>query len=204
MRLLLSAAVAIAAPPAVATANAGAVPVENVATNWVRQLSRNSVKGQKGFYRTSFEANSALYELETSIPTAASSGYTCVLRQVATNENGRDNIAAEAAGISRVAASEVGRVADEQTDAGLSISLDAMKFAHAISEIGWRPSVWSDDGEIVFEWIDGDRHAIVSIEGDGRLGYTMLIDGEFKAGKDTEVLASQLPSDLLEYLISAA
>lgn len=77
---------------------------------------------------------------------------------------------------------------------------DAAEFAAAIKFMPWQPSVWSDDGEIVFEWIEGHRHAVVSIEGDGRLGYTMRIGDQFVSGAVVDASVNKIPEDLLEYL----
>ncbi|MER8374426.1 hypothetical protein [Mesorhizobium sp. M1406] len=67
-------------------------------------------------------------------------------------------------------------------------------------EAGTRtPSVWADEGEIAFEWKWGDRHAILSLEEDGAIGYAMYSDGQFFPGGEVAT-QEKLPQDLLNYL----
>lgn len=80
---------------------------------------------------------------------------------------------------------------------------DAQIFGELVKELPWRPTTWEADGEIVFEWIDGDRHAIVSVEGDGQIGYTMLVDDTFIPGEAEWPSVSVLPEDLKAYILSA-
>lgn len=61
------------------------------------------------------------------------------------------------------------------------------------------PKVWAEEGEIAFEWKWGKRHAILSIEEDGTIGYAMDHGGEFLPGSEVASLDA-LPRDLLEYL----
>ncbi|WP_206520844.1 hypothetical protein, partial [Mesorhizobium sp. M7A.F.Ca.CA.004.11.2.1] len=61
------------------------------------------------------------------------------------------------------------------------------------------PSVWADDGEIAFEWKWGERHAILSIEEDGTVGYAIYRGGQFSPGRERANL-EVLPADLLDYL----
>ena len=78
--------------------------------------------------------------------------------------------------------------------------VDATEFGKHLKNLRWKPSVWSDESEVVFEWISGDRHAVVSIEGDGAIGYTMLRDGIFVSGEVEDPPVSIMPPDLREYL----
>lgn len=81
---------------------------------------------------------------------------------------------------------------------------DARLFAKTLVDLPWQPDVWSGDGEVVFEWISDDRHAVVSIEGDGLLGYTLLRDGQFQSGQQNDALVTALPEDLKEYITTRA
>lgn len=76
---------------------------------------------------------------------------------------------------------------------------DAALFRERVKELAWQPEEWSDEGEICFEWIAPGRHAIVSIEGDGEIGYAMLVDGKFIAGDEIGTPAD-IPRDLGRYL----
>lgn len=87
-----------------------------------------------------------------------------------------------------------------QTVNSADLSKDALAFADTLRELPWQPEVWADESEVVFEWINDGQHAVVSIEGDGHLGYTMLINGQFRSGIDTEASVTHLPRDLQEYL----
>jgi hypothetical protein len=83
------------------------------------------------------------------------------------------------------------------------IESEAAEFRAHLSSLSWQPSEWSDEGEICFEWISSTRHAIVSIEGDGEIGYAMLIDGKFVAGGEV-CPPSRMPDDLARYLSEGA
>ncbi|TPL64101.1 hypothetical protein [Mesorhizobium sp. B2-3-15] len=61
------------------------------------------------------------------------------------------------------------------------------------------PAIWSDVGEIAFEWIWGKQHAILSIDEDGIVGYAMLDGERFSPGQENGSLKS-FPADLLNYL----
>ncbi|WNV09597.1 hypothetical protein [Tardiphaga sp. 709] len=64
-----------------------------------------------------------------------------------------------------------------------------------------RPLIWSDDAsEIVFEWMLGDRHAVVSFEGDGEFGYAMKIGGRFVPGRHRGNPNGPTPVDLANYI----
>lgn len=79
------------------------------------------------------------------------------------------------------------------------VEADAAEFRAQLAPLAWQPDEWSDEGEICFEWISSDRHAIVSIEGDGEIGYAMLVGGKFVAGAEV-CPPSRLPDDLARYL----
>ena len=81
---------------------------------------------------------------------------------------------------------------------------DAAEFYAKVKELAWVPDIWADDGEVAFEWIEGSKHAVVSIEGDGHLGYTLLINGRFVPGRSSAAAVSSLPRDLLDYLTADA
>ncbi|MXN46041.1 hypothetical protein GR138_12655 [Shinella kummerowiae] len=86
----------------------------------------------------------------------------------------------------------------------LSLNKDALTFAGILRDLTWQPEVWADDSEVVFEWIGDGRHAVASIEGDGRIGYTLMIDGQFVSGADADASVTTLPADLKEYLTKTA
>lgn len=79
------------------------------------------------------------------------------------------------------------------------IEADAAEFRKHLIDLAWKPDEWANEGEICFEWIAPGRHAIVSIEGDGEIGYAMLVEGTFIAGEE-RAAASRFPSDLKLYV----
>ncbi|GLI23425.1 hypothetical protein XFLAVUS301_30990 [Xanthobacter flavus] len=62
-----------------------------------------------------------------------------------------------------------------------------------------RCSVGSD-GEIVLEWRDGERHALVSFEGDQSFGYTFRLGQGFVPGEAEGRIPGGAPADLVAYL----
>jgi hypothetical protein len=80
---------------------------------------------------------------------------------------------------------------------------DASVFYESVKGLDWAPNIWSDEGEIAFEWINGEKHAIASIEGDGLIGYTMRRNGKYFSGENEAAHVAVLPADLREYLITA-
>jgi hypothetical protein len=78
--------------------------------------------------------------------------------------------------------------------------LDAATFIGLITHLEWQPNVWTDLGEIGIEWISPDKHAFVSIEGDGVLRYTYLVGDQFVSGQLETPPVSILPDDLVSYL----
>lgn len=79
------------------------------------------------------------------------------------------------------------------------IEAEAAVFRAHLASLTWKPNEWADEGEICFEWISSNRHAIVSIEGDGEIGYALLVDGRFEAGAEV-CPPSRLPDDLRAYV----
>jgi hypothetical protein len=77
---------------------------------------------------------------------------------------------------------------------------DAGKFYSHIRDLDWQPDIWSDDGEIAFEWMKNDKHAIVSFDGDGKYGYAMLHGASFQPGHVIDPEPDIFPDDLMEYL----
>lgn len=77
---------------------------------------------------------------------------------------------------------------------------EAAPFYDLVKDMTWQPEVWSDEGEVAFEWKTPEKHAMVSFDGDGYYGYAMLIDNRFKAGAQEMPMANTIPSDLREYL----
>jgi hypothetical protein len=84
-----------------------------------------------------------------------------------------------------------------------ALEADASAFRKLLAGLEWQPREWSDEDEICFEWISDERHAIVSIEGDGEIGYAMLVGGRFVAGAEKGI-PSCMPSDLASYIAGAA
>lgn len=85
-------------------------------------------------------------------------------------------------------------------DADKDLLADAANFYDSIQAMSWKPAIWSDEGEIAFEWKTGGKHAIVSFDGGGTYGYAMLMDGKFRAGAVELPAPNVVPSDLLAYL----
>ncbi len=211
MDLLRSSAVAIAAIPAVAATGVVAQPVEpNVATNWVRQLSRSGVQSSRGSYNTSFEINSSRYEIDGTIPCVERSP-SCIVKYL--GDSVGSNRYAKSADATPYFSFEdhissafdvACSTFDAVDDADASMIIDAMAFADVIDKVEWRPSVWKEGDEIVFEWISEGRHAVVSIEGDGTIAYTMLKEGQFVSGEAVGASVGSFPDDLQEYINSIA
>lgn len=88
-------------------------------------------------------------------------------------------------------------------DVRSAIFQDALTFYMNVRTMLWRPAIWIDDGEIAFEWRDDIRHAMVSIEGDGHIGYTIYKDGKFRSGEVVDPTPSVMPADLKDYLLKA-
>jgi hypothetical protein len=83
-----------------------------------------------------------------------------------------------------------------------SIFRDALEFAGSLPASVALPRVWFDECEVVFEWIEQGRHAVVSCEGDGIVGYTYRVDGMFKPGAIAHARPHSFPADLTDYLIA--
>lgn len=77
---------------------------------------------------------------------------------------------------------------------------DASAFYGLTKNLDWKPDIWADDGEIAFEWLKGDRHAIVSFDGDGTYGYAMKVGDRFVPGEVPSPDAYILPDDLKAYV----
>ncbi len=78
---------------------------------------------------------------------------------------------------------------------------DAQKFSSALPSGLATPHVWTDgDTEVVLEWISGERHAVVSFEGDGNFGYAMKQGSRFNPGQQSGNCDRPLPTDLLKYI----
>jgi len=60
--------------------------------------------------------------------------------------------------------------------------------------------VMADDGEIVIEWAEGDKKAVIGLDGDGGFGYALYREGKFRAGDHDGVIGTALPIDLMTYL----
>lgn len=91
---------------------------------------------------------------------------------------------------------------DEQLTCGESL-FDAMRFAASIpSDPALHPELFfGADGEIAFQWKFQGKEAIVSLEGDGKFSYALLIDNIFVPGAfEGQIKDERLPSDLIEYL----
>lgn len=86
----------------------------------------------------------------------------------------------------------------------INIILDAAAFYKVVREdlqLEWDPHVRISEEEILFEWIDGVTHAIVSIDGEGTYGYAMLSDeGTFCPGAVNNPPVNTMPDDLRIYI----
>lgn len=82
---------------------------------------------------------------------------------------------------------------------------DAARFLDAFNASGSdmiKPEMWCADGEIAFEWIADNKHAIASFDGDGTFGYAMLVNGRFVPGAVENGSPDHFPADLAGYLSS--
>jgi hypothetical protein len=78
---------------------------------------------------------------------------------------------------------------------------DARKFASALPLGLAVPRIWTDgDSEVVFEWIKGEKHAIVSFEGGGNFGYAMKRGDRFEPGVSPNDINVAVFDDLNDYL----
>lgn len=80
------------------------------------------------------------------------------------------------------------------------MNADAQIFRAQLADVAWLPAVHHEEGEVLFEWIGNGRHAVVSIEGDGRIGYAMLRGDRFVSGEVPDPPVTSLPHDLAAYL----
>lgn len=79
---------------------------------------------------------------------------------------------------------------------------DAITFAALLPDNIPEPTISAaQDGEIVIEWVKGNKKAVAGFEGDGHFGYTLYKNGKFKPGAAEGCLENgSLPSDLVRYL----
>jgi hypothetical protein len=78
---------------------------------------------------------------------------------------------------------------------------DARKFASALPSGLTVPRAWTDgESEVVLEWINGEKHAIVSFEGDGEFGYAMRQGDRFAPGSSPNNVEVAALDDLIDYL----
>jgi hypothetical protein len=81
---------------------------------------------------------------------------------------------------------------------------DAKAFASSLFARIRLPSVWTDgEVEVVFEWIEGEKHAVVSFEGGGTFGYTLREGDRFNPGRYPGHLGLPAPLDLIQYVGTA-
>lgn len=206
MRSFLSGAVALAGMPMLAAAGTPGVTVEPPApAHWVRQQHRNGVFSRLRGYSSSFSTSSAEYLLEADFGWGDGVEPFCKVTEQLPNSVAVPYPGADATpAVAQFDSMESRR--DVVLSSGHLTKLydDAAAFAYTARELAWKPKVWADEGEIVFEWIDGNHHAVVSVEGDGRIGYTFLVDGQFIPGNNDDALVHSMPEDLLEYLTASA
>lgn len=62
------------------------------------------------------------------------------------------------------------------------------------------PRVSRSEDEISLTWRTAHKEAVVSFEGGGLFGYTMLIGGKFEPGQYEGRAGDGIPADLLDYL----
>lgn len=147
-------------------------------------------------YHTSYELNSARLEVTGYILSSADTDQPAsgVVNQV------RQFASASSSSAVPVRAKTMVAQRDPQAE---QMASDVRAFAQHLPEISWQPSIWTGDGEVVFEWIGDGKHAVVSLEGDGFIGYTMLLDGQFVSGEIDQASVLSFPDDLKEYLRSS-
>ncbi len=82
-----------------------------------------------------------------------------------------------------------------------SQTADARKIASALPSGLMVPRAWTDgESEVVLEWIKGEKHAIVSFEGDGEFGYAMRQGDRFAPGSSPNNVEEAALDDLIDYL----
>lgn len=206
MRSLISGAVALAGMPVMAATGSAGIASEAVQhPQWVRQQHRNGVILRARGFNSTFSTASADYAIDASFDCSGSVEPYCKVIDLSRNQVSAPIFVADATADPRSFDVVETRAEAPQTLLNsFSLFDDAAAFASAAKILPWKPQVWEDEGEIVFEWISGPRHAVVSIEGDGRIGYTMLVGDQFIAGSDSDAVVHSVPNDLLDYLAESA
>jgi hypothetical protein len=78
---------------------------------------------------------------------------------------------------------------------------DALLFTKNLPQWLAVPNVWTDGAdEVVLEWIDPSRHAVVSFEGDSTFGYAIRVGNKFRPGSHPGRLDLPAPEDLVKYV----
>ncbi len=193
---------------AVLPSNIAALPPYNqpvAAVDWTQDAAISGVKMGQFAYLHSIKEGAGEYFIHGTIPGRGWDHECLVLHSASNSVEGRTGTIfgadfTQKPSFQREYVSLVKAVVTQPSD---TIVADAVEFSKAIKSVEWQPSVWSDEGEIVFEWIDESKHAVVSVEGDGSIGYTMLIDGRFISGAIEEANVHMLPADLRDYLLQA-
>lgn len=81
------------------------------------------------------------------------------------------------------------------------IRIDAIRFLAKIPAGVRLPTISFGYEEIAFEWNDGEYSVAASVEGDGLVGYALMVDDEYLPGTGPENLTEkELPEDLVRYL----
>ncbi len=186
-----------------------APPVELQAA-WHRQVVSAAMDhNDPSKYMTSIRASSSVYIFEGRVPTGSwEKPPECQVVEVGSNSvtspySGNTATITLAPASFRKALPRLTGPEAVVANGPISLIDDAAAFMVAIRDLPWQPAVWADDGEVVFEWIDDTRHAVVSIEGDGFIAYTLLRGDEFVSGELAEAPANSLPADLKAYLAAA-
>jgi hypothetical protein len=89
-------------------------------------------------------------------------------------------------------------------ESGVEAKRDAILFASNLPARIREPQISVDDGIVVFEWkwAENDRHAIVSLEGDGYVAYAYKEEGRYVPGSVENARTNRIPADLLGYVYS--
>lgn len=206
----VAATVSSAVPVALGFADIQSVtPVEAQAA-WHRQVASSAIDHRDpSKYMTSTRAASSVYILEGRVPTGLWEQLPeCQVVEVGSNSvtspySGNAATITLAPASFRKALPNLTGSEKIVVKGPIKLIDDAAAFMVAIRNLSWQPAVWADDGEVVFEWIDETRHAVVSIEGDGFIAYTLLQGEEFVSGELAESPAHTLPADLKAYLSAA-
>lgn len=170
---------------------------------WAHEVARDNRRSVEHTYMTSFDVNSSQFIL-CGTNGKPQIGDECLVFEVANNAIvdkiflSPQTVLSEKPLFQKEVKSFLQAVCAQTHD---RVVENAYVFSQTVKNIEWRPSVWNEDDEIMFEWVKDDKHAVVSIEDDGTLNYAMLIDNQFIPGAIKGAVVAALPDDLSDYLV---